>query len=74
MLSRHSDLDHAKMKVASRHSLLQTHAFCPLVVLCPHLDFRLSYGGELRQPVTRVAKRYKFRAARSNGCEEVLRW
>jgi hypothetical protein len=31
-------------------------------------------GGELSQPVTRVAKRYELRAARSNRWEETLRW
>jgi hypothetical protein len=31
-------------------------------------------GGELRQSVTRVAKRHKLRAARSSRCEGVLRW
>ena len=30
-------------------------------------------GGELRQPVMRVAKRYKLRAAPSSRCEESLR-
>jgi hypothetical protein len=31
-------------------------------------------GGDLRQPVMRVAKRYEIRAARSSRCEEWLRW
>jgi hypothetical protein len=31
-------------------------------------------GGELRQPLTRVAKPYELRAARSTRCEEWLRW
>jgi hypothetical protein len=31
-------------------------------------------GGELRQHVTRVAKPYELRAARSSCCEESLRW
>jgi hypothetical protein len=31
-------------------------------------------GGELRSPVTRVAKRYELRAARSSRWEEALRW
>jgi hypothetical protein len=31
-------------------------------------------GGELRPPVTRVAKPYKLRAARPSRCEESLRW
>jgi hypothetical protein len=31
-------------------------------------------GGELRQPVTTVAKPYELRAARSSRCEESLRW
>jgi hypothetical protein len=31
-------------------------------------------GGELRPPVTRVAKPYELRAARSSRCEESLRW
>jgi hypothetical protein len=31
-------------------------------------------GGELRQPVTRVAKRHELSAARSSRCEESLRW
>jgi hypothetical protein len=30
--------------------------------------------GELSQPVTRVAKRYELRAARSSRWEEALRW
>jgi hypothetical protein len=31
-------------------------------------------GDELRQHVTRVAKRYELRAARSSRWEEALRW
>jgi hypothetical protein len=31
-------------------------------------------GGGLSQPVTRVAKRYELRAARSSRWEEALRW
>jgi hypothetical protein len=31
-------------------------------------------GGELRPPVTRVAKPYELRAARPSRCEESLRW
>jgi hypothetical protein len=31
-------------------------------------------GGELRQSVEKVAKRYELRAARSSRCEESLRW
>jgi hypothetical protein len=31
-------------------------------------------GGELSQPVTRVAKRYEICAARSSRWEEALRW
>ncbi len=31
-------------------------------------------GGELSQPVTRVAKPYELRAARSSPHEEALRW
>jgi len=31
-------------------------------------------GGELKQPVTRVAKRHELRAARSSRCAGVLRW
>ena len=30
-------------------------------------------GGELRQPVMRMAKRFELRAARSSRCEESLR-
>jgi hypothetical protein len=31
-------------------------------------------GGELRQPVTRMAKRYEPRAARSSRCGASFRW
>jgi hypothetical protein len=31
-------------------------------------------GRKVGQGVTRVAKRYELRAARSSRCEEVLRW
>ena len=31
-------------------------------------------GGDLRQPVMRVAKRYELRAVRSSRCEESLQW
>ena len=33
-----------------------------------------SNGGELSQPVTRMAKRYELRAERSSRCEGTLRW
>jgi hypothetical protein len=51
-------------------SLFTGRDACLLVVSRPHGQ----NGGELRQPVTRVAKRYELRAARSGRCEESLRW
>jgi hypothetical protein len=53
-----------------RRLLVRGRDACLLVVSRPNGR----NGGELRQPVTRVAKPYELRAARSSRCERLLRW